>query len=367
MTYDYLVVGAGFAGATVAERLASQRDARVLVVDSRHHLAGNAYDPVDEHGIRIHRYGPHVFHSSSRRVIDYLSEFTAWQPYEHRVLASAGDRLVPMPICAQTIEALYDCRLDERAAAAFLATRRIALPVIRNSEDAIVSKVGHELYEVLFAGYTRKQWGVDARELDASVCGRIPVRTSRDDRYFSDWFQAMPRDGYAALIERMLADPRIDVALGTSFAAAADRARFRKLVYTGPIDEFFGHCFGPLPYRSLEFVFETYDCERHQAAAVVNYPGAEAYTRISEFKQLTGQTHPKTTIAKEYPRAAGDPYYPIPRPENRELYKKYAAKAATEPNVSFVGRLAEYRYYNMDQVVASALATFDALAAERVA
>jgi UDP-galactopyranose mutase len=367
MTYDYLVVGAGFAGSTLAERLASQCGARVLVVDIRDHVGGNAYDPIDAHGIRIHRYGPHVFHTSSPRVVEYLSRFTRWRPYEHRVLASVGGRFVPLPVSAGTIAALYGLELDPLQMEAFFVERRERPTAIRNSEDAIVGRVGRELYETLFANYTRKQWGLDARALDASVCGRIPVRANADDRYFSDTFQAMPRDGYEALFRRMLDHSNIEVTLGHRFERIADRVRFNHLVYTGPIDEYFGHCFGPLPYRSLEFRFETFDCQRHQPVAVVNYPGAEPFTRVTEFKHLTGQQHPKTTIAREYPRASGAPYYPIPRPENRALYAKYAAKADAESNVTFVGRLAEYRYYNMDQVVASALATFEDLATERVA
>jgi UDP-galactopyranose mutase len=367
MTYDYLIVGAGFAGSTIAERLASQCGATVLVVDSRDHVAGNAFDPLDEHGIRIHRYGPHIFHTSSRRVVEYLSQFTAWRPYEHRVLSHVEGRDVPMPISSRTIAALYGLDLDPQQMAAFFEARRERLGAIRNSEDAIVARVGRELYDLLFAGYTRKQWGVAARDLDASVCGRIPVRTDADDRYFSDAFQAMPRDGFATMFERMLDHPNVEVVLGTRFETIADRVRFGHLVYTGPIDAYFGHCFGALPYRSLDFQFETHPIERYQRTAVVNYPGPEPYTRITEFKHLTGQRHEQTTIAREYPRATGEPFYPVPRAENRALYAKYAVKAAAERNVTFVGRLAEYRYYNMDQVVASALATFERIAAERVA
>jgi UDP-galactopyranose mutase len=367
MSYDYLVVGAGFAGSTLAERLASECDARVLVIDARNHIGGNAYDPVDAHGIRVHRYGPHIFHTSSRRVVDYLSRFTRWRPYEHRVVAWARGRNVPLPICSRTIEALYDLDLDPPALHAFFEERRIPMTAVRNSEDAIVSRVGRELYETLFAGYTRKHWGIDARELDASVCGRIPVRTNADDRYFGDSFQAMPRDGYEALFGRMLDHPNIELALGQRFEDLGTSVRYDRLIYTGPIDAYFDHCYGRLPYRSLRFEFETHERERYQDAAVVNFPGNEPYTRITEFKYLTGQDHPWTTIAREYSSATGDPYYPIPRPENRDAYAKYAARAARETLVTFVGRLAEYRYYNMDQVVASALATFDALAAERVA
>ncbi len=365
--YDYLVVGAGFAGATLAERLATELDASVLVVDARPHVAGNAFDPLDENGVRIHAYGPHIFHTSSERVVEYLSQFTRWRPYEHRVMADVRGTLVPMPISARTIAALYGLDLDERQMAEFFAARAERVTSIKNSEDAIVARVGRDLFRELFAGYTRKQWGIPARELDASVCGRIPIRTDRDDRYFSDRFQAMPADGYGAMIGRMLDRPGIDVATSTTFREAADRARFAHVVYTGPIDEYFDSCFGPLPYRSLRFEFVHLAQARHQPVACVNYPGPEPFTRVTEFKHLTGQHHAGTTIAREYATGQGDPYYPVPRPENRALYAKYAAKAARQRHVTFVGRLAEYRYYNMDQVVASALTAFERIAAEAVA
>ena len=367
MSYDYVVVGAGFAGSTLAERLASECDARVLVIDARDHIGGNAYDPLDEHGVRVHRYGPHIFHTSSPRVVDYLSRFTAWRPYEHRVLAEVGGREIPLPICAGTIAALYGLHLGPDEMRAFFEARREPLATVRNSEEAIVSRVGRELYETLFAGYTRKHWGLDACDLDASVCGRLPIRTDADDRYFSDRFQAMPRDGYEAMFDRMLDRPNIEVVLEQTFEELPKTLRYEHLVYTGPIDAYFNHCFGPLPYRSLRFAFETHKVERFQNAAVVNYPGNEPFTRVSEFKHITGQQHPWTTIAREFAGDAGEPYYPVPNRANREAYAKYAAKAAAEARVTFVGRLAEYRYYNMDQVVASALATFDELAARRVA
>ncbi|MGB8266157.1 MAG: UDP-galactopyranose mutase [Candidatus Velthaea sp.] len=361
--YDYLVVGAGLAGATLAERLANELEARVLVVDKREHLAGNCFDLLDENGLRYHRYGPHIFHTNSAGVIAYLSRFTAWRPYEHRVLARVRDRLVPIPINRTTLNELYGLALDDAGAAAFLAARAVATSRITNSEEAIVSRVGRELYELFFRDYTQKHWGLDPAQLDASVCGRIPVRTSQDDRYFSDTFQAMPRDGYAAMVERMLAHPRIDVALGTDYRAAADRVSFDRLVYTGPIDEFFDHRYGRLPYRSLRFEFETLDQERAQAAACINEPGPGVpYTRTTEYKYLTGQTHAKTLISREYPTAEGEPYYPIPMPDSRALYERYRRLAGRERHVTFAGRLAEYRYYNMDQVVASALATFAELA-----
>ncbi|HVA36712.1 MAG TPA: UDP-galactopyranose mutase [Candidatus Dormibacteraeota bacterium] len=365
--YDYLVVGAGFAGATMAERLAAALGARVLLIDRREHLAGNAYDPLNEHGVRIHLYGPHIFHTSSERVVEYLSRFTDWRPYEHAVLARVRGRLVPIPINQVTLNDLFGVPMSEDAAAAFLASRAEPVARIATSEDAIVAKVGRELYELFFRGYTRKQWGLDPSQLDPTVCGRIPTRVNGDCRYFTDAFQQMPRDGYGALFAAMVDHPLIDVALGVSYREIADRERFGHVVFTGPIDEFYEHRFGPLPYRSLHFEFETHGVERYQEAPVINEPDESVpYTRTTEFKYVTGQAHPMTTVVREYPRAEGDPYYPIPNPECRAVYQRYAELASRERHVTFVGRLAEYRYYNMDQVVASALATFDDLAKARV-
>ncbi|MDE2571198.1 MAG: UDP-galactopyranose mutase [bacterium] len=365
--YDYLVVGAGFAGATMAERLASRLGARVLVIDRRDHVAGNAYDPLDAHGIRVHRYGPHIFHTNDERVVGYLSQFTEWRPYRHRVLARVRGELVPIPINQVTLGRLFGVPADAAAAAAFLASRAEPASRIASSEDAIVSKVGRELYEIFFRGYTRKQWGLDPSQLDASVCGRIPTRTDDDCHYFSDSFQCMPAGGFESMFRAMLHQPGIDVALGADFRAVVDRERFGHVIFTGPIDEYFSHCYGPLPYRSLHFEFETLEMTRYQEVGCVNEPDERVpYTRTTEFKHLTGQRHPKTTIVREYPRAQGDPYYPIPNAECRALYQRYAALAARERGVTFVGRLAEYRYYNMDQVVASALTTFEDLAKARL-
>jgi UDP-galactopyranose mutase len=361
--YDYLVVGAGLAGSTVAERLASQLGATVLVVDKRPHVAGNTYDPVGEDGLRYHRYGPHIFHTNARHVVDYLSAFTRWRPYEHRVLARVGGELLPIPINRTTINKLYGLELDAAGVARFLAGRAEPAARIDNSEQLILSRVGRELYEMFFRDYTRKQWGLDPAELDASVCGRVPTRTGDDDRYFGDRFQAMPADGFGAMVTRMLANPRIEVVTGTDFASIAGRASFGHVIYTGPIDEFFGYKLGRLPYRSLRLVFETHDTEWAQPVACVNEPSpVVAHTRTTEYKHLTGQQHRKTIVSREYPVDDGEPYYPIPRPENRELYRRYARLAAAQRNVTFVGRLAEYKYFNMDQVVASALAAFDVLA-----
>lgn len=360
MGYDVVVVGAGFAGSVIAERLASQRGKRVLVLDRRPHVGGNAYDELDEAGILVHRYGPHIFHTNSTDVFEYLSRFTAWRPYEHRVLASVADRLLPIPINRTTINALYGLTLatDDEVQAYYDAQAEQG-GAARTSEDVVVQRVGRDLYERFFRGYTRKQWGLDPSDLDASVTARVPARTNTDDRYFTDRYQAMPADGYTRLFERLLGHPLIDVRTGVDFHDVRDTLDVGSLVYTGPIDRYFEHRFGPLPYRSLRFEFETLPIERSQPVGTVNFPDETAvpYTRISEFKHLTGQEHPWTTIVREYPTDVGDPYYPIPRAENRERYERYAELARRHPEVHFVGRLGTYKYYNMDQVVAQALTT----------
>jgi UDP-galactopyranose mutase len=356
--YDWLIVGAGFAGSVLAERLANERGDRVMVVDRRDHIAGNAYDRLDASGLLIHQYGPHIFHTNSRSVFDYLSRFTAWRPYEHRVLGEVDGTRVPIPINLDTINTLYGLSLTEEQLPGWFAERAETVDEIRTSEDVVVSKVGRELYEKFFRGYTRKQWGMDPSELDKSVTARVPTRTNRDDRYFTDEFQFMPKHGYTKMFEAMLASPNIDVMLGTDYRDVKDEIPHRRLIFTGPVDEFFDFRFGQLPYRSLRFKHVTLDQPWYQPVGTVNFPQTEDYTRISEYKHMTGQEHPKTSITYEYPAADGDPYYPIPRPENALLFKRYERLALATPNVWFVGRLATYRYYNMDQVVGQALATF---------
>ena len=366
-SFDYLVVGAGYAGSVVAERLASQHDARVLVVDRRPHIAGNAYDRLDEAGILIHQYGPHIFHTNSDEIVDYLGQFTSWRAYEHRVLAEVRGQLVPIPINRTTLNKLFglDLRTDEEAAA-YLASRAETVEEIRTSEDVVINAVGRELYELFFQGYTRKQWGIDPSDLDKAVTARIPTRTNLDDRYFTDKHQMMPAEGYTKMFEAMLDHPNIDVLLGTDYRELEGRVDAGHVVYTGPIDEYFDFRFGKLPYRSLKFEHKVIDAEQFQPVATVNYPHpAVPYTRITEYKHLTGQRHSKTSITYEYPSAEGDPYYPIPRAENQALFKKYEALADATPGVTFVGRLATYRYYNMDQVVGQALAAFRKLDARR--
>jgi len=362
--FDYLIIGAGFAGSVLAERLASQLDASILIVDKRNHIGGNAYDCYDDAGILVHKYGPHIFHTNSERVFDYLSRFTEWRPYEHRVLASVDGQLVSMPINANTLNKLYGMNLSCQEVEQFLAT--VAEPCeIRSSRDVVVNRVGKDLYEKFFRNYTRKQWGIDPSDLDASVTARVPVRTSRDDRYFTDQFQAMPRHGYTRMFERMLAHPNIRILLNTDYRDIVEEVKYRELIFTGPIDEFFHYRYGKLPYRSLHFDHQTHDRPLYQPAPVVNYPNEHAYTRITEFKYLTGQEHPKTSVVFEYPRSEGDPYYPIPRKENAELYQSYKELADSLDHVHFTGRLATYKYYNMDQVVAQSLSLFEKLKAKR--
>lgn len=356
--FDWLIVGAGFAGSVLAERLASQRGERVLVVDKRSHIGGNAYDRTDDNGLLIHQYGPHIFHTNAQSIVDHLSKFTAWRPYEHRVLAEVDGKLLPIPINLDTVNQLYGLSLEEDEVEAFFAARAEKIGQIRTSEDVVVARVGRDLYEKFFQGYTRKQWGLDPSQLDKSVTARVPVRTNRDDRYFNDTFQMMPLQGYTRLFEKMLAHPNIHVLLQTDYADIRDVIPYRRVIYTGPVDEYFGYRYGRLPYRSLRFEHVSLDKEWHQPVAVVNYPQTQDYTRVTEYKHLTGQRHAMTALTYEYPSAEGDPYYPIPMETNAQLYRRYEALARATPDVWFVGRLATYRYYNMDQVVGQALATF---------
>lgn len=361
--FDYLIVGAGFAGSVLAERLANVLGQRVLIVDKRPHIGGNAYDRYDDHGVLIHPYGPHIFHTNSEDIFDYLSRFTQWRPYQHRVLASVDGQMVPMPINLDTINQLYGLNLTSFEVEKFFESVAEKKEEIRTSEDVVVSKVGRELYNKFFRGYTRKQWGLDPSELDASVTARVPTRTNRDDRYFADKFQAMPLHGYTRMFEKMLSHPNIKIMLNTDYRDIVDVIPWRHMVYSGPVDAFFDCKYGKLPYRSLRFEHVHVPKEQFQPVGTVNYPNDYGYTRISEFKHITGQEHASTSVVYEYPCAEGDPYYPVPRAENAELYRKYEAEAENTPNVTFVGRLATYRYYNMDQVVGQALAAFKRLQA----
>ncbi|MBC1221747.1 UDP-galactopyranose mutase [Nostoc sp. UCD121] len=359
--FDYLVVGAGFSGSVIAERLATQGK-KVLVVDKRNHIGGNAYDHYNDDGILVHKYGPHIFHTNSREVFEYLSRFTQWRSYEHRVLASVDGQLVPIPINLDTINKLYGMNLNSFEVEEFYKSLAEPVESIRTSEDVVISKVGRVLYEKFFRNYTRKQWGLDPSELDKSVIARIPTRTNRDDRYFTDTYQAMPLHGFTRMFDNMLNHPNIKVMLNTDYQEIQKAIPCREMVYSGPVDEYFDYRYGKLPYRSLDFKHETHNTSVFQSAPVINYPNEQLYTRVTEFKYLTGQEHSKTSIVYEFPKAEGDPYYPVPRSENQEIYKKYKVLADETPGIYFVGRLATYKYYNMDQCVAQALSVYKQIA-----
>jgi UDP-galactopyranose mutase len=377
---DFLIIGAGFSGLVIAERLASA-GWKCTVADRRDHIGGNAHDRTDQAGVLIHPYGPHYFRTNSPRVVDYLSRFTAWHEVAYTIKSHTRGRDWSFPINLNTFEQFLGRPSTSGEFSAWLEKTRIPIENPRNSEEAVISQVGREFYQLFFEGYTLKQWKRHPRELDASVCGRIPVRTNRDDRYLTENFQALPAKGYTALFENLLAaTPGIELRLGVDFQEAKARWKFRHLVFTGAIDEYFGRCFGPLPYRSLRFEHESFDAEQlrgreavsgkpgfWQSAMQVNYPDAEVpFTRIVEIKHATGQDTPNSTILREFPKdwtPEDEPFYPVPAADARAAYQKYARLAAAEPATSFIGRLATYRYYNMDQVTAMALAEADKLLA----
>lgn len=358
----YVVVGAGFAGCVCARELADAGQS-VMLLEQRPHVGGNAYDELDDSGILIHHYGPHIFHTNSEKIFHWLSRFTQWHPYEHRVRCMVQGKTYPFPINRATLNQLYGMDMDETEARAFLEAVREPRNPIHTSEDVVLHAVGRDLYEKFFLNYTRKQWGLEPSQLKAGVAARIPVRTNDDDRYFTDRYQGIPLNGYTRMFERILNHPLIDVRLGINFlqwraSQASSETPLTHIIYTGPVDAYFGYCFGPLPYRSLRFEHEHFPTVRQiQTVGTVNYPNDHKFTRITEFKHLTGQDHPGTSIVREYPSSEGDPYYPIPSDANELIFKKYQKMVEIEKNTSFVGRLAQYRYYNMDQVIAAALAT----------
>lgn len=373
-TTDFLIIGAGFSGLVVAERL-SAAGWKCVVVDRRDHLGGNAHDRTDAAGVLIHPYGPHYFRTNSQRIVDYLSRFTAWHPVGYTIKSHSRGQNWSFPINLNTFEEFIGRPSTSEEFASWLLEHREDIPNPQNSEDVILSQVGREFYELFFEGYTLKQWKRHPRDLDASVCGRIPIRTNRDDRYLTEEFQALPQDGYSKLFENILAaSPGVELHLGMEFSEARTRWKHQHLIFTGAIDEFYDRRFGPLPYRSLHFEPESFSNEQLRAlgrenfwqdALQVNYPDADVpFTRIVEMKHATGQQIDATTIVREFPKdwAPGDePFYPIPAPEARAAYQRYADLAAAEENVSFIGRLATYRYYNMDQVTGMALAEAERL------
>jgi len=360
MNYDYLIVGAGFSGSVFAERIASQLNKKVLIVEQRTHIGGNAYDEKDKHGILIHKYGPHIFHTNSKKIFDYLSQFTEWRKYEHKVLAKLNNEYYPIPINRDTINKLYNKNFtsDEEVEKFYNEIKEKRNPIL-NSEDIIVNKVGKDLFDKFFRNYTIKQWNLEPKELSPSVCGRIPVRTNTDDRYFTDKYQFMPKDGYTKMFEKMLSHKNIKILLNKDYKKILNDIKFDKMIYTGPVDYFFDYKFGKLPYRSIRFEWKNYKKEYYQKVAVVNCVGDEKFTRVCEYKHLTDQRQNNTTLSYEYSLKDGDPFYPVPTDSNFKLYLSYKKKAKKLKNVIFCGRLAEYKYYNMDQVVAKSLKVFD--------
>ena len=375
---DFLIIGAGFSGLVIAERL-SAAGWKCAVVDRRKHLGGNAYDGIDQAGVLVHHYGPHYFRSNSPRIVAYLSAFTDWHAVSYTIKSHVRGRYWSFPINLNTFEEYLGRPAGSEEFRGWLKQNRIPIQNPKNSEQVIVSQIGRELYELFYEGYTLKQWQRHPCELDASVCGRIPVRTNRDDRYLAESFQALPKHGYTALFETMLnASPGVEPHLGVESTEARARWKHKHLIFTGAVDEFYGRRFGDLPYRSLRFEPESFSARELRArepisgkrgfwqpAMQVNYPGPEVpFTRIVEIKHATGQQVGATTIVREFPKdwkLGDEPFYPIPAPEARTSYLRYSALAATEPAASFIGRLATYQYLNMDQVTGMAIAEADKL------
>lgn len=355
MYYKYVIVGAGIAGITMAERLASKTNEKVLVIEKRNHIGGNVYDSYNDDGILIHNYGPHIFHTNNKEVFDYLSRFTEWNDFQHRVLTFVDGNLLPMPISVETINSLYNLNLNTFEFENFIEEQRIKLEKIETSEDVALSKAGKDIYEKFFKNYTIKQWGTDPANLDTTVISRIPFRFNRDTRYFADKYQGMPKHGYTKMCEQMLNNKNIKIMLNTDYKEVLDDLNYDKLIYTGPIDEYYDFEFGKLQYRSVRFEVETIDTNSFQEAPVVNYPNDYDFTRITEFKKLTWQNHSKTTIMKEFPCFGEEPYYPYPTKEWKDKFTLYKTKMEKELDVVFIGRLAEYQYYNMDAVVQKAM------------
>jgi UDP-galactopyranose mutase len=363
--YDIVVVGAGISGLTLAEKY-SRQGKKVLVVESRNHIGGNCYDHLNEVGILVSKYGPHYFHTNDEGVWKYIQQFSEWTPYEHRVIAHIDGKEVPIPINIKTVNVLFDLSIEtEEEMKLWLKDNVPDIPNPQNAEEAAIARVGQIMYEKIFKHYTKKQWDKEPSELAPEITNRIPVRTNDDDRYFTDKYQALPKHGYTKLFENMIKDKDIEVRLSTSWDDIKETINYTdKLFFTGKIDSYFREKFGPLEYRSLRFEFETLDQERFQKFAQENYPAANVpFTRIVEYKNATGQKHPKTTISKEFPTWEGDPYYPVLSERNQELYKKYqsAASQLEKDGVYFVGRLANYKYFNMDQAFKNALELFSQL------
>lgn len=355
MKYEALIVGAGLTGITLARRLAEQ-NVRVLIVEKRNHIGGDCYDYRDHNGILIHRYGPHIFRTDSEEVFSFLSRFTKWYDYQHKVLSYVGGSFYPMPINLDTVNKYLNTCYTSDTLLSYFEQVRVPVGKPTNVKEVIESQVGEKFYHAFFEHYTQKQWGCDPVQLPPSIVARIPIRTSRDDRYFTVKYQGIPTDGYTVMMQRMLDHPNISIMLQADFRTIKNECSYQKLYYTGSIDEYFDFCYGRLPYRCVHFQFEEYDCKQYQPVAVVNYPNDYGYTRVTEFKHFLPTNATKTVIAKEFSSDTGSPSYPIPTDQNIALLKKYQRLAEEkEPKTVFAGRLGTYRYYSMDQIVKSAL------------
>lgn len=364
--FDWIIVGAGFTGATLAERIATLRNEKVLVIDRRQHIAGNAYDRMNEAGILVHKFGPHIFHTNSQQVWNYLQRFSEWRPYFHKVLAVIDGKEVPIPFNLNTMEAVFPRQLADRYSQLLLERytygERVPILKMMRETNADLKALATFIYEKVFKNYTIKQWELTPEQLSPSVTARVPILISRDDRYFQDRYQAMPAAGYSAMFERMLDHPNIKVMLNADYREVKHLFPSARTVYSGPIDEFFDYKFGPLPYRSMKFVEKTVDAANVQSVGTINFPAEHDFTRVTELKHLTGQTTSRTTLLYEYPRqhvpGETEPYYPIPRDETQLLLNKYLDLAKDREDVIFCGRLGDYKYYNMDQAVGAALTVF---------
>ncbi|ROL62327.1 UDP-galactopyranose mutase [Bacteroidetes/Chlorobi group bacterium ChocPot_Mid] len=368
MKYDYLIVGAGFAGCVSAERIASQLNKKVLIVEKRNHIGGNCFDYSDSKGILVHKYGPHAFHTSMKNVWDYLSGFTKWHHYEHKVLAHINGKNVPIPFNINSIEQIFDVEIADKYKKILVDSygegKKIPILKLKETNNPDLRELADFIYQNVFYGYTLKQWGMEPEELDFSVTSRVPVLTGRDDRYFQDIYQGIPAKGYTQMFKNIIEHPNIEIMLNKDYRKVINQVEFDKMIYTGPIDSFFDYKYGKLPYRSLRFDHHTLRQNYFQEVAQVNYPNNHQYTRITEFKHFLNQKNIFTTIAYEYPQeyeeGVNEPYYPIPRKENDEIYKKYFSETEKiSDKVIFLGRLAEYKYYNMDQIVGVSLLTFE--------
>lgn len=362
--YQIIVIGCGISGAVLAERYANALNKKVLILEKRDHIAGNCYDCYDKNGVMISQYGAHLFHTNYEDVWKYVNKFSEWYPYEHRVKSSVDDKLVDVPVNINTVNTIFGLNIqNEEEMRAWLSDNVEKIEECKNSEDSALSRVGNVLYEKMFKNYTKKQWDLWPSELDPSVMERIPVRDNFDDRYFGDKYQALPQNGYTKLFENILKNNNITVILNVDYEKIKEQipVNREKVFFTGRIDAYFSEKFGKLQYRSLKFEFENYNKEFFQENSVINYPSLDVpYTRIVEYKYFTKQKHPTTTVSKEYSTWEGEPYYPVPKKENQELYSKYQNEALKleSQGIYFVGRLANYKYFNMDQAFKNALDLF---------